>query len=143
MPNITGYTSSTYIILRHSSLRSMHFTMVATIDLCIYVVWLVYVTTLYYFQYHHVTYLCLSGDMSVYHMSYTPPFFFSPLSSSVQEDVLLFRSVLLQKSSPPGTILEGGQSLYSVKLNGPPPNDITVGLNNVDDFTRYIVYACS
>ena len=56
--------------------------------------------------------------------------------SPVQKDVLLFRSVLVQKSSSPGTLIEGRGGLYSVKLNGPPPESINVGLNNHDAFTR-------
>ena len=60
-----------------------------------------------------------------------------PLSMfAVQKDVLLFRSVRVQKSMSPGTLTEGRGGLYSVKLNGPPPESISVSLDESDSFTK-------
>ena len=64
--------------------------------------------------------------------------FFS-FSPSVQKDVLLFRSVLVQKASGPRTLIEDRGGLYSVKLNGPPPENIAVGLDSNDAFTRQVL----
>jgi len=57
---------------------------------------------------------------------------------SEREDVLIFQSFLLQKRSSPGYITEGSQSVYSVKLNGPPPSNVAIELNASDQLTRIL-----
>lgn len=55
-----------------------------------------------------------------------------------QEDVLLFTSFLIRKAAGPGTVMEGGQAEYSIKLNGPPPARIAMEAANLDGLTRYV-----
>ena len=62
---------------------------------------------------------------------------FCPFPLLEREDVLLFQSFLLQKRASPGYITEGSQSVYSVKLNGPPPTNVAIELNASDQLTRY------
>ena len=50
--------------------------------------------------------------------------------------MLLFTSFLIMKASAPGTIMEGGDALYNVKLNGPPSSAIGMGAADLDGLTR-------
>ena len=52
------------------------------------------------------------------------------------EDVLLFQNILLQKLSSPSSIPEGGQSVYTARLDGPPPSGLTLDLAASDGFLR-------
>ena len=51
-------------------------------------------------------------------------------------DVLLFQNYLIQKQTGPSSIPEGDQALYTVRLDGPPPNDVEVAVNDIDNFIR-------
>ena len=57
--------------------------------------------------------------------------------ATVVEDVLLFENFLFQKLSSPNAVSEGQTAVYTVKLDGPPPTDVHIGLRNTDTFIRY------
>ena len=57
---------------------------------------------------------------------------------AVVADVLLFQNYLFQKQSRPFSIPEGQQSVYTVRLDGPPPSDVEITLNAADNFIRFI-----
>ena len=57
---------------------------------------------------------------------------------AVVVDVLLFQNYLFQKQSGPYSIDEGQVSKYSVRLDGPPPNDVEISINAADNLIRYI-----
>jgi subtilisin-like proprotein convertase family protein len=52
----------------------------------------------------------------------------------VVEDVLLFQNYLLQKQVAPFSVAEGQSAVYTVKLDGPPPNDVAITVNEADNF---------
>ena len=52
-------------------------------------------------------------------------------------DVLLFQNYLVQKQVAPSAIPEGSQAVYTVRLDGPPPNDVAITVNAADDFIRF------
>ena len=58
------------------------------------------------------------------------------LSSTEQEDIFLFTSFRIVKSSGPATIMEGGEAQYSIRLNGPPPSLVGVNATDLDGLTR-------
>jgi hypothetical protein len=50
-------------------------------------------------------------------------------------DVLLFQNYLFQKRSEPFSLFEGRQAeVYTVRLDGPPPNEVAITVNPADDF---------
>ena len=55
------------------------------------------------------------------------------------EDVLLFQNYLFQKQSSPFSVAEGQEALYTVRLDGPPPNDVAITVSQADNFVRCIV----
>ena len=58
---------------------------------------------------------------------------------TVVEDVLLFQNYLFQKESSPFSVAEGQQAVYTVKLDGPPLNDVAITVNPADNFIRCAV----
>ena len=57
---------------------------------------------------------------------------------TVVEDVLLFQNYLLQKQVAPFSVAEGQSAVYTVKLDGPPPNDVAITVNEADNFIRFV-----
>ncbi len=50
--------------------------------------------------------------------------------------MLLFTSFQILKASGPGTIFEGSDAVYNVKLNGPPPTRVGFDAEGFDSLTR-------
>jgi hypothetical protein len=40
------------------------------------------------------------------------------------------------KESAPGSIMEGQDAVYNIRLNGPPPSAVALGATDSDDLTR-------
>ena len=73
------------------------------------------------------------------HQNIIVPFVHYHLNSThtAMADVLLFQNYLFQKRVGPPFIPEGRQAVYSVRLDGPPPNDVAITLSAADDFIRF------
>ena len=57
-------------------------------------------------------------------------------------DVLLFQNYLFQKRSEPFSLSEGRRAeVYTVRLDGPPSNEVAITVNPADDFLRFILFS--
>ena len=51
-------------------------------------------------------------------------------------DAFLFKTFRFRKRSAPFSIPEGEQAIYTVKMDGPPPSEVTLQLQTLGNYIR-------